>query len=153
MSIKMFKIYFQFHHLIPILLSVTLALSSCSKKAEPCGDPSSASIQIDLVDKNDSLLIGKKYDPDSIKMNVEGKNVSIYIYEGHMEIDYSGFDIYNNRNYFLYLSKTDTDTLNLKVLSYENKCWSSYGFSGLTYNSKVISPVSYNKFLFKIIKE
>jgi hypothetical protein len=136
------------------MLGLILIFSSCSKKATPCGDPAPTFIQIGLVDNNDSLVIGKKYDPDSIKLNVDGKNVNVYFSKGYMIINYDGYDIYNNMNYLLYLSKTDVDTLTLKVHRYESECWSYYDeFGGLTYNSKIISPVSYNKFEFKIIKE
>jgi len=155
MYIKKSKIYFQIHHLLPFLLGIMLIFSSCNKKTMPCGDlvPVPTLIQIGLVDKNDSILIGNKYDPDSIKLSVDEKNVTVYFYKGYMSINYYGFDIYNNKNYFLYLSNTDGDTLNLKVLRYESECGSYYEFDGLTYNSKVISPVPYNKFVFKIIKE
>jgi hypothetical protein len=153
MTMKKSKIYFQIHHLLPFLLGIMLIFSSCSKKTTPCGDPAPTLIDIGLVDKSDSLLIGNKYDPDSIKFYVGEKRVYVGFYKGYMSINYNGFDIYNNMNCFLYLSKTDVDTLTLKVLRYESECGSYYEFDGLTYNSKVISPVPYNKFVFKIIKE
>ena len=154
MSIKSLHKYFQIHHLFPLILVVMVIFSSCRKKTTPCGDPAPTLIDIGLVDKNDSLLIGNKYNPDSIKLIVDEKNVDVYVHKGYISINYAGLYIYNNMNFFLYLSKTDVDTLNLKVHRYESECWNYYEeFGGLTYNSKIISPVSYNEFEYKIIKE
>ena len=154
MSMKKFNIYSQFLQLFLFILGVMVIFSSCRKKTTTCGDPAPTLIDIGLVDKSDSLLIGNKYDPDSIKFYVGEKRVYVGFYKGYMSINYNGFDIYNNMNFFLYLSKTDVDTLTLKVLRYDSECWNYYDeFGGLTYNSKVISPVLYNKFVFKIIKE
>ena len=155
MSNTKFTKDFQLQLLFPFILGVMMVFPSCNKKSvPPCGDPAPTIIQIGLVDRNDSLLIGNIYDPDSINFYVGEKRVFVGFYKGYMSINYNGFDIYNNMNCFLYLSKTDVDTLTLKVLRYDSQCWNYYNeFAGLTYNSKLISPVPYDKFVFKVIKE
>jgi hypothetical protein len=154
MSIKIFNRNYKFRQLLPLILGLISIFSSCSKKTSPCGDPAPTIIQIGLVDRNDSLLIGKMYDPDSIKFCVGEKRIFVGFYKGYMSINYNGFEVYNNMNCFLYLSKTDVDTLTFKVLRYDSECWNYYNeFDGLTYNSKLISPLSVDKSVFKIIKE
>jgi len=155
MSNIKFTKYFKLQLLFPFILGVMMVFPSCNKRSvPPCGDPAPTIIQIALVDRNDSLLIGNIYDPDSIKLFVGEKRVFVGFYKGYMSINYNGFDIYNKMNYFLYLSKTEEDTLTLKVNRYESECWGYYDeFDGLTYNSKLISPIPYDKFVFKVIKE
>jgi len=141
-----FKIYLLF----PFFLGGLLFFFSCGRYG-PC-DPSPRMMAIELVDKNDSLLIGKTYNPDSIRLTVDNTRLSIMIQHGQIQLFYAGLDIYNEANYFLYLSKSTTDTLKLTVSKHHNKCGDYYDFDGLTYNSKNISPVPNTDIVFKIIK-
>jgi hypothetical protein len=152
MFMKKVKSCHYFQLLLSFILFGVFIFSSCNEKHAQCGDPADPVIQIALVDQNDSLLIGRKYHPDSIRLTVDNKTLYMDIEQGYIFLNSCILDAYNNDNYFLYLSKSDTDTLNLQILKYEGVCGTYYGFGGLKYNSKEISPVFYNKYVFKIIK-
>jgi hypothetical protein len=124
---------------------------SCEPKPHSlCGDPPPQYIGVALVDSNDNLLIGPVYNPDSIKLTLDNKPLEIHFDKGYIVIYYGGMDIYNLRNYLLYLNYKDTDTLNLAVSGhYDDQCGSYYYFSGLKYNSKTVG--GYHLY-YKIIK-
>lgn len=147
---KRVKQNFKVHRLFPFISCGLLLFFSCGHYG-PC-DPSPRMMAIELVDGHDSLLIGKKYLPDSIRLTVDNNNLSIKVQFGQIQILYAGLDIYNDANYFLYLSKSTTDTLRLTVSKHHNKCGDYYDFDGLTYNSKNISPVPNTDIVFKIKK-
>ena len=145
--------------LFQLLVAVFVGLiifPSCNEKKSQiknCGDPAPPFIGIGLVDTNDSLLIGHLYNPDSIQLFVNNMKVNMRVDEGYMWITYTGLDIYSLKNYYLYLSYKDTDTLNLAISShYDEYCGTSYIFNGLKYNSKTIPHVPGNILMFKIIK-
>jgi hypothetical protein len=131
-------------------LFLVIILSSCSGRK--CFPPPN-SIFIYLNDKNDSLLIGTKYSPDSIRLMVDNKTLQIKIDEGELNVLYSGFNAYNDLNYYLYLSSTDTDTINLKILMNDTDCGPEYHCNELKYNSKVITPKPNTYLVHKILKE
>ena len=155
MSKKYLLKRFQFRFFLPCLLGGIIIVSSCSNKSSPCGDPAPTIMQIALVDQNDSLLIGKKYLPDSIQLIAGNKKLNITVENGFIIVNYGSLEIYNSDNYFLYLSKADTDTLNIQVNDpYNNDCGIYYPELGtFQYNFKSISPDTYNKSVFKILKE
>lgn len=136
-----------------LLFQSLLLLNSCSNdhKHPLCGDPIPSNLEIYLVDKNDSLLIGKKYDQDSIKLTVNNTMVGIHISNGRISFLYPNLELYNNLNYTLYLSKSDEDTINLIVNhQYIEDCGYYYGITSLSYNSKQIEPL--NGLVYKIVK-
>ena len=140
--------------IFPILLLSFFLLNSCSNdKIQPlCGDPIPTSLEMYLVDKNDNLLIGKEYDPDSIKLMVNNSMVDIHVAEGRISFVYPNLEDYNNATYTLYLSKSDDDTINLIVNhQYVEGCGNYYGVKALSYNSKQIEPIT--GLVYKIIKE
>ena len=155
MSKKYLLKRFQFLVFLPCLLCGIIIISSCNNKSSPCGDPAPTIMQIALVDHNDSLLIGKKYIPDSIQLIAGNKKLNITVEKGFIIVNYGSLEIYNSDNYFLYLSKADTDTLNIQVNDVYNKDCDNYypELGAFQYNFKTISPDTYNKFVFKIIKE
>jgi hypothetical protein len=145
---------FRIHLLFPFFLGGACIFSSCIEKIVNCDDPAPTFIRITLVDKNDSLLIGTKYFPDSIHLTVNNEIIPFSIGGGSVWIYYSGLEVYNNDNYLLYLSKDDTDTLNLRVYSYHtHDCGNYYDFGGLKYNFRDISPGTYDHTSFKVIKD
>ncbi len=108
-------------------------------------------VAICLVDHNDSLLIGKKYNQDSIKLTVNNTMVDIHFSNGTISFVYPGLEEYNNLNYTLHLSKSDNDTVNLVVNhQYIEDCGNYYGITSLSYNSKLIEPSA--GFVYKIVK-
>ncbi|MEI6174376.1 MAG: hypothetical protein WCR01_11555 [Bacteroidota bacterium] len=136
-----------------LLLQPLLFLDSCTNDhaQPPCGDPIPTSLQIYLVDKNDSLLIGRKYNQDSIKLTVNNKNIDIQISQGKIIFVYPDLVEYNNMNYLLSLSKNEIDTVNLVVYhNYVEDCGNYYGVGSMSYNSKRIEPVT--GLVYKIIK-
>lgn len=136
-----------------LLLQPFLFLNSCrNDKSQPlCGDPIPTSLQIYLVDKNDSLVIGRKYDPDSIRFTVNNKNIDIQILQGRIYFAYPDLEEFNSMKYLLSLSKNDTDTVNLVVYhNYVEDCGNYYGVGSLSYNSKPIEPVT--GLVYKIVK-
>jgi hypothetical protein len=136
-----------------ILFQSLLFLNSCNNdnKQTLCGDPIPTNLEIYLVDNSDSLLIGKKYDQDSIKLTVNNKMVEIHISNGKISFMYPSLEEYNNVNYTLYLSKSDKDTINLIVNhQYIEDCGNYYGVTSLSYNSKQIEPIA--GLVFKIVK-
>jgi len=139
--------------IITILFQLLILLNSCNNnhKQPLCGDPIPSSVEIFLVDNNDSLLIGKKYNPDSIKLTVNNKMVDIHCTNGRISFVYTNMEEYNNLNYILYLSKTDEDTISLIVNhQYIEDCGYYYGITSLSYNSKQIEPL--NGLVYKIVK-
>jgi hypothetical protein len=154
MSLK----HYQTPLLLPIIFAALLIVFSCSKKSVPCGDPVPSLIEIALVDKNDSLLIGKKYDPDTIKLwgYIKDQRQDFYgnFNEGYITIFYSwdqGLDYTDN--FYMYLSKDDIDTVNLKSSVRQNNCGNFYDLQGVRYNSKEVVPITYNKFRYNIRKD
>lgn len=137
-----------------LLISFLPLLDSCHKGENNCGDPPGSFIQIILVDKNDSLLVGRKFDPDSVNLSVNNKLIMLSIYRGIITFNYNLGEQYNKDNYLLFLSKFDTDTINLTVNHYYNgNCWDYYKFNNFKYNFVNIASVPYNDHCFKIIKE
>jgi len=134
------------------LLVFLFLFSSCRNKPLPCGDPPPAFVRIILTDQHDSLLVGKKYNPDSISLMANHEKISLSVEKGIITLHYAGLEKYNSENYWLTLSKTDTDTLRLTVTKHSGSCWDYDEFSNLVYNSATVSPVSYDKFVFKIVK-
>ena len=135
-----------------ILLSSALFISCSNKsKEELCGDPLPVYLHFYLVDKNDSLLIGTKYDPDSIKLTVENKSINLSFDHGSIFFNYQILEEYNHSNYYLFLSKTDSDTINLVVNhKWDGACGPYYGVTTFSYNSTPISHIT--GLTYKIIK-
>jgi hypothetical protein len=84
-------------------------------------------------------LIIELYKPPSIK--------------SELQVVYSGFNVYNDLNYYLYLSSTDIDTLNLKIIINDTGCGPEYRCDELRYNSKVITAEPDTYLVYKIFKE
>jgi hypothetical protein len=136
-----------------LLFQLVLLSNSCriDQKQPLCGDPISSTIKIWLVDESDSLLIGKHYDQDSVKLTVNNTTVDIDISNGIIYFAYPSLEEYNDLNYTLYLSKSDEDTINLIVNhQYVEDCGNYYGVTSLSYNSKQIEPIS--GLFYKIVK-
>jgi len=130
-----------------------LFLNSCSNDHNQplCGDPIPSNLEIYLVDNNDSLLIGKKYNQDSIKLTVNNVMVDIHISNGRISFFYPNLEEYNNLNYTLYLSKSDEDTINLIVNHhYIEDCGNYHGVTSFSYNSEQIEPIT--GLVYKIVK-
>jgi len=145
---KRFSFYLSF------LVFLSSLIISCTNKSKTklCGDPGPVFLQFYFVDKNDSNLMGKKYFPDSIKLTVQDKSITLTYDHGSMLFDYEILEPYNGSTYLLTLSKTDVDTINLIVShQYDGECGPYYGVTKLLYNSKSISQVNGNTY--KIVKE
>jgi|WetSurMetagenome_2_1015567.scaffolds.fasta_scaffold48553_2 hypothetical protein len=139
--------------LVPCLCLVPVLLLSCVRKPVNCGDPAQTTLAIALVDQNDSLLIGKKYAPDSIYLYLNEDLVPIEIYQGFILVSYSQPKALLNVNLFLYLSATDTDTLRMGVSTVNHDdCPTYWVFNGLDYNGTARSPEPQNLHEFLIIK-
>ena len=80
-----------------LLFQSLLFLNSCSNdhKQPLCGDPMPINLEIYLVNNSDSLLIGKKYDQDSIKLTVNNTMVDINISNGRISFVYPNLEEYN----------------------------------------------------------
>lgn len=136
-----------------LLFLSLLFQNSCSNehKQPLCGDPLPSNLEICLVDKSDSLLIGNKYDQDSIKLSVNNTTVDIHISNGRISFVYPNLEEYNNLNYILYLSISDKDTINLLVNhQYIDDCGNYYGVTSFSYNSNQIEPIT--GLVYKIVK-
>ena len=136
------------------ILPAILFLDSCTNKTEkiPCGDPLPSYMQVCLVDNNDSSLIGKTFNQDSIKLTVENKLVDLQFYRNSILIPYQLLEEYNNSDYSLYLSMTDSDTINLVVHhQYQEGCGNYYGITSFSYNLQSISQIG--GLTYKIIKK
>jgi len=135
-----------------ILLIITLLSAwSCDLKQPPCGDPAAESVEIWLVDKYDSSLLGKLYSPDSIKLLVDNQPIKLSFNNHWISFYYSYLSPFNNSTYLLYLNKTDVDTIKLVVENYENKCGKYNLLTSLNYNSKFLSPIATH--IYKIQKK
>ena len=136
-----------------ILLQSLIFQNSCrnDQKQQLCGDPIPSILEIQLVDKNDSLIIGKKYSQDSIKLTVNNKNVDIQVSHGIISFVYPNLEEFNNFNYIISLSAIDTDTINLIVYhNYVEDCGNYYGVQSISYNTKLIEPIT--GLVYKIVK-
>lgn len=137
--------------LLSVLLLILLGIvNSCNVKPPLCGDPASEFVQIWLVDKNDSSLVGTKYSVDSIKLVVDSIPVGIQIYHHTINFQFSALGSFNNSNYYLTLSKIDVDTIKMIVEHYEGKCFPYNTIAGFSYNSIPVSTSSGR--LYKIVK-
>jgi hypothetical protein len=132
----------------------TLVLLSCVRKPVICGDPVPSTLEIALVDQNDSLLIGKKYAPDSIYLYLNDELVPIEIYQGFILVEYGQPKTFLNVNLFLFLSANDTDTLRMLVTTVNHDdCPTSWVFNGLDYNGRARTPDPQNLHEFRIKKD
>jgi hypothetical protein len=125
------------------LLPALFLLLSCHpwNVDPPCGDPMPNFIELSLVDSSDSLLVGKIYDPDSIRMSVNNEQADLYLQHGVIIINYAGFQQYSTGNFILYLSKEDQDTLNFNIHQVHTKdCGSYLTLELFQYNQKYIYP-------------
>jgi hypothetical protein len=142
------------YFLFLIVFGGTFLLTSCPGRFIHCGDPEISCIRIMLVDKNDSNLIGKRYDPDSISLSVNHQSIAMDVENGSILIYFPGLQVHNSENYLLYLSKEDTDTLNLRVYEYSTKdCGTYFDFGGMKYNSADVSSIPGDYSSFKIRKD
>jgi len=132
-----------------------LFLTSCDKnknKSDDCnGDPKANYFVLTLVDKNDSLLIGQKYNADSIRLYLNDSTMHIYVECGVIFLNYTLWQKFNNKNYILYLSHSDQDTLNFLVKNVNTPCGTILNVDTIYYNNKAIAP-SNGILNFKIIK-
>jgi hypothetical protein len=110
-------------------------------------------IAIFLVDTNSNNLIGTKYSKDSIKLFVSNTTISTLNYDSFFSFLYSGCDKYNDLNYFLYLSKSDIDTINLKIAKNNTDCGIEYHCIEFKYNSKIMTAEPNSYLAYKIVKK
>jgi hypothetical protein len=122
------------------MVVVFLFILSCYQPE--CSDPRQAKILLTLTDSNDSVLIGKKYDPDSIRLSINNSRLYIYITKGVIVLNYYDWIKYNPEDYILYLSKEDQDTMNLSIRTeFYEECGGYNYIDSLLYNHKLIYPV------------
>ncbi len=130
-----------------------MLLVSCVRDPIPCGDPMPTLAGIELVDRNDSLLVGTKYDPDSVYLTVNNEILSISVDRGIIWISYGLPKHYLAQDFYLTLSAEDTDTLKFNAYAVTPEDCSTYWvFNGLNYNSKDLAPVQGVPLIFKIVK-
>jgi|WetSurMetagenome_2_1015567.scaffolds.fasta_scaffold343793_1 hypothetical protein len=133
--------------LFALLLTCLLFTGACNNDDGPCGDPISQYIQLTLVDPNNIPLIGSVYDPDSIKLTVNGTRIDTQTSAGAVRFYYPSLQPYNNAKYLLYLSSTDTDTLTFVVNQQTSEaCGSYYEITSFTYNTVPVTPTGYVNF-------
>jgi hypothetical protein len=136
-----------------LIILILVFLSSCENRSKQqlCGDPGPVIVGIWLVDKNDSSLVGKKYDPDSIRLSVENMSIDLQFDHGEIIFNYSSLEPFNKSTYYLILSKTETDTIKL-VVNQQNDgdCGPYYSIDKFSYNSSTISKMT--AWTYKIIK-
>ena len=136
-----------------MIIFLFLAFSCKHNKEQPeCGDPAPTLCNVVLVDKNDSILIGKKYSQDSVNLTLNDKKLNFYIYNGIITINFDTLQSHSGDNYILYLNFTDQDTLNLFVRTVNTTdCGSFRTLDSLDYNGKHIVPTQ-NKLTYRVQK-
>jgi hypothetical protein len=139
-----------------ILISGFFFLVSCDfLNVKPnCGDPPYTGIDLLLVDARDSLVIGKKYNPDSIRLSVKDVPIEMAVQNGVIHLNYSYFTQYNDENFILYLSKADQDTLNFIINKYNNgECGTVLSVGSFHYNKALLSPdPNGNNYTYRVVK-
>lgn len=110
-------------------------------------------ISIYFADTNGNNLIGMKYSKDSIRLAVSNVNLDILRSNTFLSFLCSGFDNYNDLNYYLYLSKSDTDTINMTVTKENTNCGTEYHCTEFKYNSKIITAEPNSYLQYKIVKK
>lgn len=140
--------------IIPIVL--ILYGYSCNQKDVECY-PKRYDCEIFLIDKNGVSLIGnnKLYKPDSISMIIDGSKWTTTVDSDKIVWSYSGLDKFNSTKYFLFLSSTDTDTIDFIISKQSGECFDSFKIDTFKYNNKIIIPDTnkyQNRLIYKIVK-
>jgi len=130
---------------LPIVIFIACHCSKCSVPPN--------FIAISLVDTNNNNLIGTKYSKDTIKLSVSDSKISTLNYDHFFSFAYTGFDKFNDSNYILYLSKSDIDTINLKITRHNTKCGAEYHCIEFKYNSKILTAEPNSYLSYKIVKK
>jgi hypothetical protein len=122
-----------------VLIVTCVVFFSC----DPCADEDSPAFRFffEVVDADGDQLVGENYiyDQHSVELLVNGKNViSDVLFKEpervyRFEVDYSGFDIFNDETYFLKLGETEIDSLQLTVARTNSDCFDSFSLLQLTY--------------------
>lgn len=119
--------------LLPLLL---LACNTDKYKILNCGDPATQMFQLLLLDKEDSILIGRAYCPDSIRLFSSSEALPLESHEGMLLVYFIPASSYKNKDLYLYLNKEDTDTLHLFFRTVSTSCWSFERMDSLQYNGE-----------------
>ena len=137
-----------------IIMFIFNVVSCKHNKEQPeCGDPAPNIFNLVLKDKNDSLVIGKEYNQDTVKLTVNKKKADFFIYNGVISVHYDTLQPYNTDEYILYLRESDQDTLNLIITTHTpSECPKFLKLDSLYYNHKFI-PSNKGDLTFKILKQ
>jgi hypothetical protein len=125
-----------------LVITGLTALFSC----DPCAREDSPGFRFffEIVDGNGNQLVGENYiyDQNSIELLVDGKNViSDVLFKEperiyRFEVDYSGFDIFNEETYFLKLGETEIDSVQLTVARTDGDCFDTFTLLQLIYRGE-----------------
>jgi hypothetical protein len=114
--------------------------------------PEPNGVAIFLVDSAGNNLVGSRYNKDTIRLILPDQTLRNITEDVFISFIYSGFQKYNGSNYLLYLSKSDTDTLNLTVEEKSTSCGPEYHCTEFRYNSKVVQAEPNSYLQYKIVK-
>jgi len=126
------------------LIIVSLFIISCGNDSDDCNDtaflPPPNYFQLKLEDTNGNSLIGNLFIQDSFKLS--NANSILYIKplnfgpDDELIIPFNSID--SGADYFLDLSETDTDTLNISHSLKTGECNSYESLDQFTYNSDLL---------------
>lgn len=139
--------------IISVIISL-LILTSCSKTIDnDCAtvSPPEQSIPVSIIDAEGNSLIGEDnvYKPSEITLTNGSQSVFLSFYEVD-EKTYMGLyyvDMLSDTDYYLKLNADETDTVNLKLKTYNTECFNELkSVETFLYNNQEISPSGGNPF-------
>lgn len=133
-----------------IALVSSLVMMACSEESPDCGDPKSTICELILVDSVKNVLVGTKYDTDSIQLQVNKALIPLNFDNGIIRFNFAGYDLFNATDYILKLNYRESDTLNVKIRMITTQCWTVFSIDTVSYNDQVLQSISENKY--EIIK-
>ena len=138
--------------IILFVLFVVPILHSCNSDYVDFSCSPKLPYGIEIIDKDSLNILGfdKQYNPDSIYYEIDNKVIKAYTTLDHISINFIGLDKMNDKDFYLHLNSSDTDTLKMMVENKTNECGDNITtIIEFYYNKKQIIE---KKRIFKIIK-
>lgn len=130
------------------LLLTIFTYYSCTKEKILCSPKPPYAIEIIDKDSNDIVGNNKRYNPDSIYYQVNNTRIKASVQDSFIHF-ITGFNTLNDKEFYLMLESSDSDTLNLKINNGTSECGTYTEILEFKYNRIIIKET---KRVFKVVK-
>lgn len=127
-----------------VKLSINLALGTffltqCTQEKTEC-QPKLYECSIYLSNAQGEALIGEGlcYSPDTVAMFILNEKWDIRVVNNKIICNYSHLDRFNQTPCILYLTATDSDTLNFFIQRNQGECFDIYKIDTFKYNHSIV---------------